>query len=98
MNKELQRFAKAIKGIEVGFKTIYFDPFNPTNTQAFIETEAFNDWFDEYEIEPHGAGHYYTKYAYYDKIKFYALYEWKDLSEEDKQRLREQAYEAIEKI
>ena len=98
MNKELQRFAKAIKRLEVGYNAIYFDPFNPTNAQAFIKSEAFDNWFDEYEVEPHGAGHFYTKYAYYDKIKFYALYEPEELSREDNQRLREQAYEAIEKI
>ena len=66
--------------------------------RSAAKMEAFDNWFDEYEVEPHGAGHFYTKYAYYDKIKFYALYEPEELSREDKQRLREQAYEAIEKI
>lgn len=98
MNKELQKNVEAIKQLGKGLNVIYFNMPDSTKTQVFIENEAFNEWFDEYEIEPHGAGTYYTKYAFCEGIKFYALYEWKDLSEEDKQRLREQAYEAIENL
>lgn len=98
MNKELQRFAKAIKRLEVGCKTIYFDSFNPTNTQAFIEQEAFNNWFDEYELTRHGAGTYWQKTAYYDKIKFYALYSAEELSEADKETIKERLRDELEAL
>ncbi len=89
MNKELKRCVETIKSLntEAVVNAAYINMLLTGTASVNIEATTFDKWFDEYELEPDVL--YPRKVAYCEGIEFYALYSNKELSEKDKERLKE---------